>query len=81
MISDILNFLLWSLMLPVGLFALAGLAILWEAIPSKIAAIRARLYWTRTLRDVMQTDASMLMNCIRLSVAHFKALNELHRKR
>ena len=75
MISALASYLIGALIPLLIVAAITGLVYLCRA----IAVLRARLYWMRTLREVVRTDARMLGDAFRLSLAHFQAINELRK--
>ena len=75
MISDILNVLVPAAVM-LSPFILCFLIM---AVQGTARAVRDRLQWARAMREVISTDAHMLGDAFRLSVAHFQAVNELRK--
>lgn len=59
--------------------AVAGVLALILLFPDIRDAVVDRLRWATMLREVIHTDSRMLTDAIRLSMAHFQALNELRK--
>jgi hypothetical protein len=59
--------------------ALVGLLVLISMLREhRVPTVRC-LGWTGVLREVIRTDSQMLTDAFRLSMAHFRAVNELRR--
>ena len=56
-----------------------ALGFLVMAVQGTARAVRERLRWARAMREVIRIDSHMLGDALRLSLAHFQAVNELRK--
>ena len=64
----------------VGLAAVFALVLLFGAVSAVIQTVRDQRGWTSVTREIICTDARMLGDAFRLSLAHFQAVNELRKR-
>jgi hypothetical protein len=55
------------------------MAFLGSGLKDAAGSLVERLRWTGVLREVIRADTRMLTDALRLSVAHFQAVNELRK--
>ena len=73
-LRDLLQAVCWLVLIGMGAFGLLVFAAI------AIEALDGRREQMRTVRQAIRTDAKMLNACLHLSVAHFRAANQLSKR-